>query len=175
MAHTFTNRRKKRLWFVIKCHAIIGKLDDARYNCTTITRHQKTYLVTVCHYTPKKLYLYNFIQCTRVDVSLPKQLIRRSYLKSWQKSLKRKIKIDAWRAEVVERKQDEFYWSRCSIWNILQCNGSVKDWLSIKQSNNYHPLVYFEECICTGAESKQCNKLIDSDDDAIFVCKRRQE
>ena len=33
-----------------------------------------------------------------------------------------------------------------------------------KQSKNYHPQVYVEECNYTGAESQHCNMLSDADD-----------
>ena len=37
-----------------------------------------------------------------------------------------------------------------------------------KQSKNYHPQVYVEECKYTNAESQQCNMLSDSGDDRYF-------
>ena len=37
-----------------------------------------------------------------------------------------------------------------------------------KQSKNYHPQVYVEECKYTNAESQQCNMLSDSVDDRYF-------
>ena len=37
-----------------------------------------------------------------------------------------------------------------------------------KQSKNYHPQVYFEECKYTDAESQQCSMLSNSDDDGYF-------
>ena len=37
-----------------------------------------------------------------------------------------------------------------------------------KQSKNYHPQVYVEECNYSDTESQQCNILSDSDDDGYF-------
>ena len=37
-----------------------------------------------------------------------------------------------------------------------------------KQSKNYHPQVYVEECKYTDAKSQQCSMLSDSDDDGYF-------
>ena len=42
-----------------------------------------------------------------------------------------------------------------------------------KQSKNYHPQVYVEECNYTGAESQHCNMLSDADDGFFEVWKER--
>ena len=41
-----------------------------------------------------------------------------------------------------------------------------------KQSKNYHPQVYVEECKYTDAESQQCSMFSDSDDDGYFELKK---
>ena len=51
----------------------------------------------------------------------------------------------------------------------MYCNATVvlKIDSVYKQSKNYHPQVYVEECKCTNAESQQCN-MLDDDDDGFF-------
>ena len=45
-----------------------------------------------------------------------------------------------------------------------------------KQSKNYHPQVYVEECKYTDAESQQCNILSDANENRIFkVLKRHKQ
>ena len=60
--------------------------------------------------------------------------------------------------------KDKFTGSRCSIRHVLKRNGSVKNRLVYKQSKNYRPQVYVEECKYTDAKSQQCNMLSDDDD-----------
>ena len=52
----------------------------------------------------------------------------------------------------------------------MYCNATVvlKIDSVYKQSKNYHPQVYVEECKYTDAESQQCIMLSDSDDDGYF-------
>ena len=53
---------------------------------------------------------------------------------------------------------------------IMYCNGTVvlKTDSVYKQSKNYYPQVYVEECKCTDVESLQCSMLSDSNDDGHF-------
>ena len=52
----------------------------------------------------------------------------------------------------------------------MYCNGTVvlKIDSVYKQSKNYHPQVYVEECKCNDVGSRQRNVLSDSDDDGSF-------
>ena len=46
----------------------------------------------------------------------------------------------------------------------MYCNATAEFDSVYKESKNYHPQVYVEECEYTGAESQQCNMLSDDDD-----------
>ena len=52
----------------------------------------------------------------------------------------------------------------------MYCNATdaVKIDSEYKQSKNYHPHIYVEECKYNDAESQQCSMLSDSDDDGYF-------
>ena len=56
----------------------------------------------------------------------------------------------------------------------MHCNATaaLKIGSVYKQSKNYHPQVYVEECKYTNAENQQCSMLSDDDDgddDGFFV------
>ena len=58
--------------------------------------------------------------------------------------------------------QDVPYDMYCNATAVLKIDSVYK------QSKNYHPQVYVEECKYTNAESQKCSILSESDDDGFF-------
>ena len=73
-------------------------------------------------------------------------------------------KLQMWkeRMKTTFHGQDVPYDMYCNAAAVLKIDSVYK------QSKNYHPQVYVEECKYTDAESQQCSTLIDSDDDDFF-------
>ena len=65
--------------------------------------------------------------------------------------------------------QDVPYDMSCNTTAVLKIESVYK------QSKNYHPRVYVEECKYTDAESQQCNMLSDGDDGFFDVLKERKK
>ena len=73
-------------------------------------------------------------------------------------------KLKTWREciKTNSRGQDFPYDLFCNAISVLKIDSVYK------QSRNYHPQVYAEECKYTDAERQHCTILIDSDDDVYF-------
>ena len=80
-------------------------------------------------------------------------------------------KLKTWKDRIKTNvhDQDVPYDMSCNTTAVLKIESVYK------QSKNYHPRVYVEECKYTDAESQQCNMLSDGDDGFFEVLKERKK
>ena len=89
-------------------------------------------------------------------------------LKNGGRTNKKRKQVRQWQVKNVERThEDKFSWSRCPYDMYWNATAVLKIDSVYKQSKNYHPQVYVEECKYTNAENQQCSMLSD-DDDGFF-------
>ena len=135
--------------------------------------------------TPKNVFSYSVSQYDKnsaytisFNVSEEKEWVSQ-YKKIWnevESQLFEKLATEPIKGKYVRGKLKtwkesiKFFFHDCIVPWGMYCNATavLKIDSVYKQSKNYHPQTYVEECKYTDAEKKQCNMLSNDDDDGFF-------